>query len=439
MRVARLTRPSHDTRGRRGLVAALLAAALVATSVGVTAAGSRASWPAADPAVITDWNATAVATIVTDAGKANAEAFIWYGFVHAAIYNAVVGITGKYTPYKWHPRAPRGASPEAAAASAGYHLLLHYFPASQPRLDADYAASLDGIPDGRAKDRGIAFGERAANRIIALREDDGRNAPVTFDTPLAPGVWRPTPPAFAPFFAPWMGQMRPLLIRSADQFRPNEPPALTSRRYARDFNEVKETGAATDSTRTPLMTETALFFAGLGLPALQVSLRDLVTRRGFDISKSARLFAAVDMSIADGIIVSWDSKFHFGFWRPVTAIQLADTDGNPATEADADWLPIVNTPPYPDYTSGMSSVIGALTRSLTRVLGTRRVDLNIASTSGVTRHYEFAGQLDRDVIDARVWSGIHFRFADTAGNRQGHRVADWALARYFKPKHKHRH
>jgi hypothetical protein len=423
-------------RLRRGIAAALVtAAALLATTLAGVAPGAvRSGSVAADPAVINDWNAVAVATIVTDAGKANAEAFLWYAFEQAAVYNAVVGITRRYEPYKWHARGPKGASPQAAAATAAYRVLLTYFPASQARLDAAYAASLGQIPEGEAKQAGIRFGERAAAHLVELRTHDGRGAPISFTVPPAPGVWRPTPPGFAPFFDPWLAQVRPLLLRSTSQFRPAGPPALTSRRYTREFNEVKTFGSKTESLRTPLQTETALFFSDIGVVPLQAALRDLVTRHGFDISERARLFAAVDMSVADGIGVSWDSKLHFGFWRPITAIQLADTDGNPATIADEDWEPLIVTPPYPDYTSGLTTVVGAYSRALTRVLGTRRIDLNITSAAaGVTRHYEFAGPLNRDAVDARVWSGIHFRTADVVGNRMGKKVGDWALDHYFKP------
>jgi hypothetical protein len=439
MRLARSCRPTDHPVSRRGIAAALVtAAALLATTLTGVAAGAAeaapSSPPAADPAVITDWNAVAVATIVTDAGKANAEAFLWYAFEQAAVYNAVVGITGRYQPYKWRPDAPEGASPQAAAATAAYRVLLTYFPASQARLDAAYAASLAQVPDGRAKQSGIRFGERAAARIVELRTDDGRFAAITFDVPPAPGVWRPTPPALAPFFDPWLARMRPLLLRSNSQFRPPAPPALTSRRYTREFDEVKTLGSKTGSQRTPQQTETALFFSDIAIVPLQTALRDLVTRHELDISDSARLFAAVDMSAADGIGVSWDSKLHFGYWRPITAIQLADDDGNPATIADPAWEPLIVTPPYPDYTSGLTTVVGAASRALTRVLGTGRIDLTITSAAaGVTRHYEFAAQLNRDAVDARVWSGIHFRTADVVGNRMGKQVGDWALDHYFHP------
>ena len=317
---------------------------------------------------------------------------------------------------------------------AAHDVLLEYFPASQGRLDTALAASLAEIPDGPKKKQGIHYGERAADRIIELREDDGRFGPVTFDVPPGPGVWRPTPTAFAPFFDPWLAQLRPLLLDSPSQFRPGPPPAMTSAAYTADFNEVKEVGSATSTVRTPDQTLTAQFIAGSTIPLVSSSLRDLAARHELDISESARLFAAVAMSAADAVITSWDSKLEFGFWRPVTAIQLADTDGNPDTQPDLGWLPLTATPPYPDYTSGLNTIVGAATRVLSGMLGLGggRIDVNI-TVAGVTRHYEFATQLNRDAVDARVWSGIHFRTADVVGIETGTQVGDWALDNYFQP------
>ena len=425
---------------RGGRATALVAVALLSTSVGSVEASKPPPQAAADPKVISDWNAIAFDTIVVDAGKANAEAFMWFAFEQAAVYNAVVGITRSYELYNWNARGPRGASPQAAAAVAAHDVLLEYFPASQGRLDTALAASLAEIPDGPKKKQGIHYGERAADRLIELREDDGRFAPVTFDVPLAPGVWRPTPnptpppPAFAPFFDPWLSQLRPLLLDSPSQFRPGPPPPMTSPTYTADFNEVKAVGSATSTVRTPEQTATARFIAGSTIPLVSSSLRDLAARHQLDISDSARLFAAVAMSVADGVITSWDSKFEFGFWRPVTAIQLADTDGNPDTLADPVWLPLIPTPPYPDYTSGLTTIVGAVTRALSGTLGLGggRIDVNI-TVGGTTRHYEFASQLNRDAVDARVWSGIHFRTADVVGNATGTQVGDWALDNYFQP------
>ena len=420
----RVDRPSHASipLRRRGILAAILGAALLATGMTGTAAASH---PAADPAVITDWNATTVKTIVTEAGINNATTFHWFAVEQAAVYNAVVGITRKYDLYKWHAHAARGASPEAAAATAAYRILSTYFPASQVNLDAAYAASLAKIPDGRSENRGVRFGERAAARIIKLRMNDGWNAPIAFSEPPGPGVWRPTPPAFAPMLAPWLGDVRPFTLKRPHQFSPPGPPDMTSAKYTAEFNEVKDIGALNSATRTPAQTETALFISGIPVAPLQASLRDLVARHHLSISKSARVFAAVDTSIADAVGTIWYSKLHFAFWRPITAIQLADTDGNPATVADPTWVPLLVNPPYPEYASGFNSVMGSASRALTRVLGTSRIDLYITSpVTGTTRHYEWASQLKYDSIEGRIWSGIHFRAADVDAFRTGRKVAD---------------
>ena len=375
-----------------------------------------------------------VATIVVDAGKANAEAFMWFGFVQAAVYNAVEGITRDYELYKWRKHGLRSASPEAAAAQAAHDVLLHYFPASQVRLDTQLANSLAGVTDGAAEQQGVEYGQAAAAHLIKQRLNDGRNAPITFDQAPAKGVWRPTPPTNTPFLVPWLSQVKPLMMTSSTQFRPGRPPALKSAQYTADFNEVKALGAKVGSTRTAAQTETAMFTTDVAIGPYQAALRDLTARRAMDISDTARLFAAVDMSITDSIIAVWDAKYHYGYWRPITAIQLADTDGNPDTVADAAWEPLVATPPYPDYVSGFNGVTGALTRSVSRILGHGRVDLYITSaTAGVTRHYRFASALNRDGINGRVWLGIHFRTADEVAINMSTRIANWGLNHYFQP------
>ncbi len=431
----RLARPVQVTV--RSLMTRTVAGALTAALLSACGAESRG---AADPSVITDWNATAVGTIVTDAKKANVEAFVWYAFTHAAVYNAVAGITQRYELYQWDVPGPEGASPEAAAAAAAHRILSRYFPASKKaRLDPALAKSLAAIPEGPSKQQGVQYGEQAAERIIELRKDDGRSATLTFDIPLRAGVWRPTPPANAPHLVPWLSKLRPLTLTSPKQLRPAAPPALTSAAYTKDFNEVKNLGSKTGSQRTPAQTETALFFSDIGIGPLQASLRDLATRHKMDISDSARLFAAVDMAIADGAIATWDSKLHFGLWRPITAIRLAAEDGNPDTEAAPTWDSLIPSPPYTEYTSGLTSAVGALCRSLTRVLDSTDIDLNITSEAAgkpgaaLTRHYASAAELNRDVINARVWSGVHFRTADVRGNAIGAQAADWALDHHLRP------
>jgi hypothetical protein len=395
----------------------------------------------ADPAVVTAWNTIAVRTIAGPAplgvGKANAEAFLWYAFVHAAVYNAVVGITADYELYKWNERAPSGASPQAAAAAAAHRVLKTYFGGTSTiaaRLDADLATSLGQIPDGAPKEQGIQYGQRAADRLISLRVGDGRSASVVFNPPqpTAPGVWRPTPPGNGAFLAPWLGQVNPLVLDSLTQFAPGPPPAIASDLYVREFNEVRDYGVKLGSLRSAAQTETALFFFDIAITPIQAALRDLVTRRHLGISDTARVFAAVDLSLADAVGTVWNAKLRYGWWRPITAIREADTDGNPATSAVAGWEPLIATPPYPDWPSGLTSVIGALSTSLSRLNADGRVDLNISSAAaGVTRHYDVAALIQGDAVNARVWSGIHFRTADEVSAAIGTKVANWTLDHYF--------
>lgn len=431
--------PGPSTRRRASrrsfsLAVVTLNVALVATLTVFPSTSAVAV--ADDPGVITDWNEVAVATIVTDAGKANAEAFMWYAYEQAAVYNAVVGITRRFELYKWDRFGPTSASPEAAAAVAAHDVLLEYFPGSAMRLSGALTTSLGAIPDGAAKDAGIAYGEQAAAHIIQLRADDGRFGDVTFDEPPAPGVWRPTPPTFTPFFDPWLSELEPFTMRSPSQFRPEPPPGLKSDVYTRDYREVKRLGSLTSEDRTDEQTKTALFFSDVGVGPLQAGLRDTVTRLGLDISESARVFAAVDLSVADATIAAWDGKLYYHWWRPITAIQMSNTDGNPNTKRDADWQPFLVNPPYPDYPSGLCNVMGAAGRALAGVLGLGRgvIDLKMTSTAaGETRHYTSKTQLNREAIDARVWSGIHFRTADRVAREMGTLIARRATNNYFQP------
>jgi hypothetical protein len=441
MRVV-LQGPSPSIRRRQapirswlaGLAAAILLAAL-ATGTATAATGATAA--SDDPTVISDWNEIAVTTLLGDTTKQLVEDFLYMGFVQAAVYDAVVGVEGRYAPYRFHAHAPHGTSAQAAAVAAAHKVLVTYVPSAQASLDTAYAASLAKLPDGKAKTRGIAFGIRAADNLIRLRANDGRNAPILFTQPPAPGVWRPTPPGFLPMSAPWMGFVTPLLVRSATQFAPPPPPALTSARYTRDFNEVKALGSATSTERTAVQTSTALFFSGNALIQYNTALRDQVTVRHLDIVETARMFAAIDMSLADAEISVWHAKYVHGFWRPITAINLADTDGNPATLADPTWVPLLTNPPYPEYPSGYNVVNSTVSHGLEDLFRTRQLQLTLISTAvpGVVRHYDSGRALRRDVVDARVWLGIHFRFADTASRDLGRRLTAWILDRYFQPVH----
>ena len=422
--------------GRRGVV---LVALLVSWGVSAGPAHADRGLPAADPAVITTWDAIAVRTVSVEAAKHPAVVQLYLGITSAAVYDAVVSIEGGYAPYggRLDVHGRRHASSQAAAATAAYRILAFYFPASAAALAADYQTSLAAIPDGRAKEKGIAVGEAAAARLEALRQNDGRDDPsIMYSRTPAPGVWRPTPPALAPFAVQWLGFVRPMVLSSPTQIPLHGPDPLTSRRYARDVEEVQDLGSATGSMRTPEQTENALFWNDNPVIQYQTGFRDLANRHGLDITRSARMFAVLNVGGADAQISCWRGKFDFAFWRPITAIRMADTDGNPATVPDPAWTPLTATPPYPDYPSGHACITGATAAGLSALFGAHHIDFNVSSAvTNTARHYESARQLNEDTINARIWLGIHFRRAMVDGNGLGRDVASYVLRHAFQPAH----
>lgn len=350
-----------------------------------------------------------------------------------------MGITGEYQQYQWDKKAPRGASPEAAAAAAAHRILVHYF-GTTPEIRADLQAKLDAslalVPDGGAQDKGIAYGVRAADRIIALRANDGRNAAVTVPVSTAAGHWRPEPPT-ALFTSAWLGGVTPLAINSATQFAPRPPPPIDPGTYLDEWNEVRITGDidAPPEDRSDAMEQTAKFFSDAGIGPMQAALRKFATDRGLDIGESARMFAAADTAIADGAITVWYGKLQCMWWRPITAIRNADIDGLDETEKDVDWRPLIGTPPYPDWPSGLCSVVGAVSTTLDRLNGDGTLGLTITSAAAgnVTRTFATKAEIAQQAVDARVWSGIHFRTADEVSITIGSSVANWTLDHYFQP------
>ena len=414
------------------LLAAVLAAGLI-TPVLTVAPSEATKRPRANPAVITHWNTIATRTIYTENGTPVPTSVLYLGFVSIAVYDAVVAIEGGYEPYLKQPKVRGRASTEAAAATAAYRVLRHYFPSSAGNLATDYAQSLAGLPDGAAKERGTKVGQLAADRLIRARLHDGINAKITLNVKLAPGVWRPTPPALAEMLAPWLGFVRPFALRSPAQIRLPGPDSIKSRAYARDFAEVKAKGALTGSTRTPAETATALFWFVNAALQYEMAMRDQVTRRGMDIVESARAFALLGSGRGDALIACWRSKYDYAYWRPITAIQLAGTDGNRATKADPAWTPQLATPPYPDYLSGHACATGAASETFSYLFGSRSLNLDVPSLATTpARHFDTAAALDAETMNARIWLGFHFRKAMTDGNKLGHRAAAWTITHEFQ-------
>lgn len=321
----------------RLLIVVVLTTVGVSTAAVLAAPSQAVPGAASDPAVITEWNAIAARTIFTENSTPIPASGLYFGFVSIAMYDAVVAIEGGYAPYLKQPRAHAKASPEVAAATAAYRVLSHYFPGSAANLGVDYAASLADIPNGVGMVHGKRVGEAAAAAVIRLRQNDGRDATVPLVVAPRPGVWRPTPNAFAPMAVPWLGFVKPLVLRSPTQIHLRGPDALDTVAYARDFAEVKATGAKDGSSRNAAQTETALFWNANAVLQYQVALRDQAPLRGFGIVQSSRAFVLLNTAIGDALISCWRAKYDNAYWRPITAIRMADTDGNDATEADAGW------------------------------------------------------------------------------------------------------
>jgi hypothetical protein len=369
-----------------------------------------------------------------------AEGRVYTAYVQAAVYDAVTKIEGRYVPYHDFSADPDGASPEAAVAAAARTTLDYYLPDQAASVDAQYAAYLASLPAGKAA--GIAVGEAAANDIIAFRANDGRNAPTAIygdpSLPVVAGQWQVVPPATTAA-TPWLAFMRPFMLESPSQFRLAPPPALDSERYAEDLNETKAYGAQNSPQRTPEQTATAYFWNANAINQGNQAFRDVATQHGLDLVDTARLLAMGELVEADALIACFDSKYHYLFWRPYTAIRHADIDGNPATEADPSWLPLLNTPNHPEYPAAHGCGSGALAEIVAKALHTRRIDLTVwGATNGgttltTTHHFETVKDLDHEVVNARVWIGFHYRHSGFAGVKLSREVAHWTLQRYFRP------
>jgi hypothetical protein len=392
---------------------------------------------------VTDWNAIAIQAIAGSPSHPGATAVLDSAMVQAAVYDAVEAINGRFRPYHVHIPGATG-SPAAAVAKATHDVLVSRFPLLTGSLDKtyhDYLAT-HGLSES---DPGVAVGQKAAAGIIALRANDGSFPlnPAPFTGGTDPGVWRPTPsylpgppPSNSPALAPWLATVTPFTLTSPSQFRAVPPPSLKSKRYAIAFNEVKAMGAASNSARTPAQTDLGLFwFASYQVLWNQV-LRDIATAHVHNIDDSARLFALANLAMADAIITAWDTKFHYVFWRPVTAIHDADNDGNRETDSDANWQPLINTPNYPDYTSGANNISGAATRALALFFGTDEMTFSATTTNPAAlqqvRTFNRFSDAAAEVVNARIYEGIHFRFADVQARKQGRHVAQWVFSHFLR-------
>jgi hypothetical protein len=382
--------------------------------------------------VVGDWNETASNVIVAK----GAQGAVYLAMVHVAIYDAVNAIDRRYTVFAVKPTSnPIGASKEAAAAAAAYRVLVTLWPDQKTLLDTALAASLAGIPDGLAETRGVTIGTEVADAWLAVRSDDGREANVPYVFQTGAGEYQRTPPAFPNPVTPWMARMKPFTLTSPAQFRAYGPPDLTSTRYARDLETVKSLGSATSAERFPEETESARFHTENPTTLWSRNLRALADSQHLSTAQSARLYALLFVTFGDSIISCWDSKYHYNFWRPITAIHAADTDENPATTADLTWAPLAVSPPHPEYPAAHGCATGAITEVMRRYFGTRYVTFTFTSTvpNTVPHTYYRTDDLLDEVLRARVFGGMHFPTSGAHGAHLGKEVGSWVYNRHFKP------
>ncbi|HEV3079236.1 MAG TPA: vanadium-dependent haloperoxidase [Gemmataceae bacterium] len=359
--------------------------------------------------------------------------------VSAAVYDAVNDIDRSYTPYFADVKASQGASLEAASAQAAHDTLSALFPAQQATFDATLAADLANIPPGRAR-QGVAVGQAVAQAILTWRSTDGSNAHVNYTPGTAPGDWQPTPPAFLPAALPQWGNVTPFGIPSGSAFRAAPPPALTSADYTTAFNEVKTIGDINSTTRTADQSQIAQFWYGQAGTYTasgywnQIA-EEVAVQQGNSLVQNARLFALLNLTEADAAIAVWDTKYTYNFWRPVTAIRAADTDGNPDTTADPSWTPFLVTPNHPSYCSGHSGVSSGAATVLAAFFGTDAISFSLSSDSlpGTTRSYTSFSAAAQEASDSRVYAGIHWRFDVVAGARMGNQVGTYITTHFLLP------
>jgi hypothetical protein len=386
---------------------------------------------------VTDWNRMLLNAVLTPPATPAPVTTRVAAIVQAAVFDAINGIDRSYTPIFVPAVAPLGASSRAAAVQAAYATLVDLYPSQKDTFDAQRATSLAAITDSNdAVQQGLTWGQYVADQIWAWRSQDGfSNAPAPYMGGTNPGQWRPTPPAMAPGLVPQLATTTPWVIRSPSQFRPPGTAALTSDQYTADFNETKMMGASAGNSRTADQTLLANFWQAGNPPDYwdQVVI-SLATRNNYPMPRTARLLALVNLAMADAIIGCWDAKYTYSTWRPVTAIQLADSDGNDATTADTGWTPLVTTPPFPEYPSAHSCATGAATHILSHAFG-EEISFAVVSTAmpGVTRNFRNFTAALQEVMNARVLGGIHFRTACIDGTALGVSVGDFTLSHALIP------
>lgn len=395
--------------------------------------------------VVIDWNRVLQEAVSTPGALPVTTFFPRpYAMVHVAIFDALNSIEPRYHPYRVRVRAADGASPDAAVAQAAHDVLVALMPSQQAAFDAALATTLAPLDPTAAAD-GAAVGAAVAREILELRRNDGWNRPPpTYVLPTLPGYWQPTPPGNSAATLTHYPDVDAFVAGGTQHFVPEPPPALTSALYAEHFNEVKALGRVNSTTRTEEETLIARLVAGLGTltgpPRLWNNVaRDMARAHGMSGIETARLFALLNMGLHDGLRVTFNGKFLYAFWRPVTAIREAARDGNPDTEPDADWLPLVGTPPYPSYPGNMACIGAVSSRVLARTLGRDDIPFTVnwaeAGGPGWVRSFNGFRELGDLVARARIWGGLHFTFDHTASKGVCTQLADYIVDNQLRAAH----
>lgn len=389
--------------------------------------------------VIADWNVQAIAAIQIES-TAPPLAARNLAMLHLAIHDAVNALGGSHHSYVANLKPSGPASTEAAVAGAAHRVLVNLFPSQRAAFDATFESSLGGIADDLLRDRGVELGYSVADLVLSLRANDGASTTLPYIPSADSGAWRRTPPFFRPPDLPHWGFVKPFALTSGSQFRPPGPPPLNSARYAADLNQVKDLGAATSRTRTAEQTLIALFWADFTYTVTppghwnQIA-RQVAANQGLSLAQTARLFALLNIALADAGIATWDAKYAYNFWRPVTAIPQADLDEHPGTQADPGWTPLLVTPSFPEYVSGHSAFSAAAATVLSLFLGTDHVSFTAISDSvpGVVRSYTSFQAAADEIGMSRIYGGIHFLSGDLDGINLGRVIGKYVNDHFLLP------
>lgn len=389
--------------------------------------------PAAKADAVIDWNVKACEIAAGPASFDTPTANRMLAVMHTAIYEAVNAITRRYPQSEIKLEAPAGASIDAAVAAAGRATLLNFAPAKATEIEAAFKAATAAIADGMPKTDGIAIGEQAATAVIAARTFDAAIPPETYRPYTLPGVYVPTA---MPLVSSW-NLRKPWLMTSASQFRPGPPPKLTSDLWARDYNEIKAVGRKENSSRTAEQTDIARFWEATGPSIYHGLLKSVSTSQGRDITRNARLYMIVTQAVDDAMIAVFDAKYHYNFWRPVTAIRNGDIDGNDATERDASWTPFLNTPMHPEYPCAHCIVSGTVGTILQAEFGNGAMPVlstNSPTAQNAKRSWTNVEDFMQEVANGRIYDGVHYRTSAEVGTSMGRRIGKLAADKFLGSK-----